>query len=189
MVSVAGVLDSNMTVGERVFNVPVMGGDDLLDTLAPSAVLLLNGLGANPNTRLRARLFDDLKARRFEFAVLRHPSVVMGVGCHVGQGVQMMAGVVLQPRVHVGENAVINTNVSVDHDCAIGTHAFVSPGVVLSGHVSIAESAFVGVGAVLLPHVSIGEHAVVGGGGVVTENVPAGWIVVGNPAVKVGINE
>jgi acetyltransferase-like isoleucine patch superfamily enzyme len=34
----------------------------------------------------------------------------------------------------------------------------------------------------LLPGVEIGEHALVGAGSVVTRNVPAGAVVIGNPA-------
>nr|WP_278047036.1 hypothetical protein [Cylindrospermopsis raciborskii] len=38
-----------------------------------------------------------------------------------------------------------------------------------------------------MPNVHIGENAIVGAGAVVTKQVPNGWIVVGNPAVKIGV--
>jgi UDP-2-acetamido-3-amino-2,3-dideoxy-glucuronate N-acetyltransferase len=46
----------------------------------------------------------------------------------------------------------------------------------------VRRRAAVGTGAVILPGVTIGERAVVGAGAVVTRDVPAGAVVVGNPA-------
>ena len=50
----------------------------------------------------------------------------------------------------------------------------------------IERAARVGGGSVLLPGVTIGANAFVGAGSVVTKDVPAGAIVVGNPARIVG---
>jgi acetyltransferase-like isoleucine patch superfamily enzyme len=47
---------------------------------------------------------------------------------------------------------------------------------------TIRRGARVGGGAVLCPAVEIGEEAFVGAGAVVTKDVPAGKVVVGNPA-------
>ena len=187
--NVAGVLDPDLKAGDHVFGVPVMGGDEFLDQFALTEVLLVNGLGANPYVYNRMKLFEELKARGFSFDAVRHPSAVIGRECNLGISSQIMAGVVLQSRVRVGDNAVINTHASVDHDCVIGTHAFVSPGVVLSGDVLVEESAFIGAGAIVLPGIKIGANVVIGAGAVVTKNIPDGWIITGNPAVKIGVNK
>ena len=188
-VNVAGILDPNLKIGDQVFGVLVMGGDEFLDQVAPTDVLLVNGLGANPCVLRRKRLFEDLKVRDFSFDVVRHPSAVIGPECDLGESSQIMAGAVLQNRVRIGDNAVINTRASVDHDCVIGAHTFVSPGVVLTGDVLVGESAFVGAGTVVLPGIETGTNVVIGAGAVVTKSVADGWIVAGNPAVKIGMNE
>ena len=46
----------------------------------------------------------------------------------------------------------------------------------------IEAGASIGGGAVILPGLTIGERAMVGAGSVVTKSVPAGAVVVGNPA-------
>jgi sugar O-acyltransferase (sialic acid O-acetyltransferase NeuD family) len=175
-VSVAGVLDLALKVGDQVFGVPVMGGDEFLDRVVPTDVSLVNGLGANPYVRNRKRLFEDMKARGFLFDAVQHPSAVKGSECGLGESSQIMAGAILQNRVRIGDNAVINTLASVDHDCVIGAHSFVSPGAVLSGDVLVGESAFIGAGAVVLPGIEIGANVVIGAGAV-------------NPAVKIGMNK
>lgn len=188
-VKVAGIFDPHLKVGDQVFGVPVLGGDEFLEQVAPANVLLVNGLGANSCVRSRRRLFEDMKVRGFLFSAVRHPSVVLGRECVLGDGAQIMAGAVLQNRVSVAENAVINTCASIDHDCVLGAHAFVSPNVVLCGDVEIGEAAFIGAGAIILPGIRIGAKAIVGAGAVVTKNIPGEWIVAGNPAVKIGVNK
>ena len=83
---------------------------------------------------------------------------------------------------------MINTCASIDHDCVIGAHTFISPGVVLSGNVLVGESVFIGAGAAVLPGV-IGVNVVIGAGAVVIKSIPDGWIVAGNPATKIGMNQ
>ena len=48
--------------------------------------------------------------------------------------------------------------------------------------VTIKRGAKIGANATLLPGVVIGKDALVGAGAVVTRDVPAGAVVVGNPA-------
>ena len=52
--------------------------------------------------------------------------------------------------------------------------------------VRIGSNVWIGGGAVILPGVTIGDDAVIGAGSVVTRDVPAGIVVVGNPARERG---
>lgn len=51
--------------------------------------------------------------------------------------------------------------------------------------IRIEEDAFLGARAILLPGVTVGRGAAVGAGSVVAKDVPAGSVVVGNPAREV----
>jgi maltose O-acetyltransferase len=48
--------------------------------------------------------------------------------------------------------------------------------------IRIGHNVWIGGGAIVLPGVTIGDDAVIGAGSVVTRDVPAGVVVVGNPA-------
>ena len=140
---VSGLIDSGFKVGEQIFDVQLLKGNEPLEQLDPSEVLLVNGLGANPYTNLRKNIFYSMKKKGFSFMTVQHPSVIIGCECKFGEGSQIMAGSVIQNRVHIGDNAVINTGAIIEHDCVIGPHVFISPGAVLCGGVIIDESAFV----------------------------------------------
>jgi acetyltransferase-like isoleucine patch superfamily enzyme len=98
--------------------------------------------------------------------------------------------------VEIADNVRIHTHVFIpefsvlEEGCWIGPHVVftnakypLSPGVKdrLAGPI-IGRGAKIGANATLLPGVKIGEHALVGAGAVVVSDVPAGAVVVGNPA-------
>lgn len=181
-VAVAGIVDPGLASGSRMFDVPVLGGDEWLEGRDPDGLLLANGAGATPYKNLRATLFRRYSERGFGFISIRHPSAVIGREAAFDEGSQIMAGCVVQCRSRIGRNVVINTCVSVDHDCVVADHVFVGPGATLCGDVRIGHGAFVGAGAVVLPGISVGEGAIVGAGAIVARDVPQGALVTGIPA-------
>ena len=56
---------------------------------------------------------------------------------------------------------------------------------VVSRPVVIEDDVWIGIGAIVLKGVQIGKGARIGAGAVVTSNVPAGAVVIGNPARRV----
>jgi hypothetical protein len=134
-VSVAGVLDPGLQVGDRVFGVSVIGGDEMLDRVAPGDALLVNGLGANPSVGNRMRLFEALTVRGFSFTGVRHASALIGSECTWGEGWQIMAGAIVQSRTRIGDN--------VRESTFIGAGAVVLPGLEIGANVVIGAGAIV----------------------------------------------
>lgn len=167
-----------------VLGVPVMGGDDVISGFPPAEVRLVNGLGSIGLPVRRRQLFENFKDRGYTFATVVHPSAVIAADVVLGEGVQVMAGAVIQPGCRIGCNAIINTRASVDHDCIIGNHVHISPGVTLSGGVSVGEATHIGSGATAIQGISIGTGAIVAAGAVVVKDVQAGAKVRGVPAVE-----
>jgi len=188
-VTVTGILDPALSSNLHVLGIPVLGGNEYLDRAVPADVALVNGIGANPSTQLRADIHRSLSSKGFVFESIRHHAAIIGRECVLGSGSQVMAGAVLQTGVNLAQNAVVNTHGSIDHDCNLGAHCFVGPGAVLSGEVTVGNSAFIGAGAVISPGVQIGVNAVVGAGAVVLGDVAESSTVVGNPAREIGRNQ
>lgn len=162
-------------------NCPWLGTDDILNKMDPNDFFLVNGIGSVGAQTKRRQVYEAARAQGFNFPQLVHPSVIHSKESW-GEGVQVMAGVILQPNVAVGNNVLLNTGTIVEHDCNIGDHACLAPRATLSGSVNVGSNAYIGSGAVVIQGLSIGHDAVIGAGSVVIRNVAPGTTVVGNPS-------
>lgn len=183
--SVFGVCDPELARQgcDRWRGVKVLGGDESLDALDPAAVGLINGIGQLVGSTGRRRIFERLKAKGFRFPVLVHPAAWVDASAVLNEGVQVMAGAVIQADVIVGSNSIINTGASLDHDCCLGEHVHVAPGATLCGSVRVYDRAFIASGATAIQGLTVGEDAVVGAGAVLVRDLAARLILLG-PAAR-----
>lgn len=177
---VTGIVDPVLAGTSTIWRgIPVVGNDDDLLKLKPDQVILVNGAGSLPSNSLRQQLFSRFTEAGFRFMNVVHPSAMIGAGVELAEGVQVMAGAILQADTTIGKNSIINTGAIIDHDCAIGSDVHIAPGVVISGGVRIGNGAHIGTGASIIQGVTIGECAVVGAGTVVVKNVQENHKIVG----------
>ncbi len=159
-----------------------LGDDDGVFIHPPDHVRLVNGVGSIDSTVLRRAVYEKFRERQYVFDTVIHPSAIIAPEVHIEDGVQVMAGAVVQPGSRLGANVIINTGARVDHDCLIDAHAHVAPGVTLSGHVHIGKGAHIGTGASIIQGIRVNAGGIVGAGAVVVDDVPGGLTVVGVPA-------
>ena len=162
----------------------VLGGDEVLERLDTGCVGLVNGVGKIVGSSRRKDMFLELKARGYHFPALVHPTAWVDPSVDLEEGVQVMAGAVIQPDATIGADTIINTGSRIDHDCIIGRHVHVAPGAVLCGTVSVASDAFVGAGSTIIQGISIGQSAIVGAGVTIIRDLQAGHVAVGS-AVRI----
>jgi sugar O-acyltransferase (sialic acid O-acetyltransferase NeuD family) len=154
----------------------VLGGDEVLDQLDRTRVGLINGIGQVVGSNLRRVLYESAVSKGFQFPSLVHPTAFVDESAVLSQGVQIMAGAVIQPDVTLGCNTIINTGASV------AAHVHIAPGATLCGNVQIGSGAFVGAGATVIQGLALGEYAVVGAGTVMVRDLPADSILLGPTA-------
>ena len=114
----------------------------------------------------------------------------------IGDNVSIGTLSVIEHHVDIADNVRIHTQVFIpefsilEEGCWVGPNVVftnakypLSPGVKdsLVGPI-IKKGAKIGANSTILPGVVIGENALVGAGSVVAKDVPAGAVVVGNPA-------
>jgi len=162
-----------------------LGDDGVVFLHPPDKVRLVNGVGSVDSTVLHRRVYEKFRERQYIFETVIHPSAVIAPDVHIEDGVQVMAGAVVQPGSRLGANVIVNTGARVDHDCSIDGHAHIAPGVTLSGNVHIGKGAHIGTGATIIQRVEVGAASIVGAGAVVVDDVPAGVTVIGIPARSV----
>ncbi len=179
--NVIGILDQ-IPRGAGLFGVPIIGTDDDIKNYSTTAVELVNGLGSINVVGARANIFKKFKAIGYNFRSVIHSSAIVSRRAQLGEGVQIMAGVVINPGTRIGDNAIINTRASIDHDCRIAAHVHIAPGCVLSGGVTIGSRTHIGTGSSIIQGINIGEKVLIGAGSVVVHDIPDGVKAFGVPA-------
>ena len=98
-------------------------------------------------------------------------SADIGKGFKINHGV----GTVIGARCKIGDNCMIHQN------CTIGDRR--------GGRPTIGNNVIIYAGAMILGDISIGDNSIIGANSVVTKSCPPKSILVGSPAIIVGINE
>lgn len=114
----------------------------------------------------------------------------------IGNNVSIGSHSVVEHHIVIGNNVRLHSNVFVPEFSLLEDDCWLGPNVVITNAryprsprakerlrgATIKRGAKIGANATLLPGVVIGENALVGAGAVVTRDIPAGAVVVGNPA-------
>lgn len=180
---IVGILDIKLEKGTKVLDIPVLGEDNILVDIFNNGVkMACIGVGSVKDNSIRCRLFGTAKQIGFTISTLIHPHAFVSSESTVAEGVQIMAGAIIQTNAFIDENSIINTGAIIEHDCNIGAHVHICPGSVVSGGCTVGNGAFVGAGTTIRHEVEIGKNAIVGAGAVVINNVPEDVTVKGVPA-------
>lgn len=181
-----GFIDVNTDLkGKKIDGIEVLGDENDLLNYKPQSIELVNGIGSTKSVQSRKEIYVKWKKKNYSFANVVHPGAWVSDTARLGEGVQIMAGAIVQPGVCLEENVVLNTAASVDHDCVVEAHAFLSPGCILNGGVRIGAETHVGSGAIVLQYLSTGKQCLLAAGSVVVKNVMDGEKVIGLPAKNI----
>ena len=117
-------------------------------------------------------------------------------GASIGSGCNICAHTFVEGGVIVGNDVTLKSGVYLWDGIELGNSVFVGPNATFTNDMFprsrqrpdawlrtvVEEGASIGANATLLPGVTIGKRAMIGAGAVVVNDVPAGAVVVGNPA-------
>jgi len=151
-----------------------LGSDEVIQKYGPNEVTLVNGLGSLPGLNRRWELEKKFTELGYEFETVLHPSAVIATNTNLSKGVQVMAGVVIQPNVIIGDSTIINTGATIDHDSSVGAFCHISPGVTISGNVNIKDNVYIGAGTIVIQGIRIASEVAVGAGSLIYNNIDSG---------------
>ncbi|MEN8426851.1 NeuD/PglB/VioB family sugar acetyltransferase [Acinetobacter schindleri] len=139
------------------------------------------------NSRVREKIAHRLEADGIGLWSISADNVILMDEVQIGEGFALSPFVTITSNIKIGKYFHANLYSYVEHDCVIGDFVTFAPGVKCNGNIHIHDHAYIGAGAMIKQGTPdqplvIGKGAIVGMGAVVTKSVPAGVIVVGNPA-------
>ena len=184
---ILGFVDPKMDAELDFCGKKVLGDDSVISQYPHNEIELANGIGSLPGKKNRWKLADKMRMQGYSFATIVHPSSIIAPDVFLGEGVQVMAGVVIQSSVKIGKDSIINTGAIVDHDCNILKNCHLSPGVVCSGGVLIGENTHVGTGSIVIECISIGKNSIIAASSVVYRDVPDGMVLIQKKQQKLTI--
>ena len=125
------------------------------------------------------------------------PGAILREGVTVGDNAVVMMGAILNIGAVVGEGSMIDMGAVLGGRAIVGNRCHIGAGTVLAGVVEpasatpvvIEDDVMIGANAVVIEGVRVGRGAVVGAGAIVIKDVPAGAVVVGNPARSIKMKD
>ena len=175
---IAGIVDPDLETGSEVFAIPVLGSDEVLPDLRAEGIkTACIAIGSIRDNSKRGRLYATVKTMGFRIPPLRHPkAIVSAMETSVSDGVQIMAGAIIQAGAVIGENTIVNTGVVIEHDCVIGRNVHVCPGAVICGGSIIGDNSFIGAGSTIIQYLEVGRDTVIGAGTLIYRNLSDGTL-------------
>ena len=184
--SIEGFLDEDPALwGESVDGVPVLGGDDVLESFEPKG----GDYGVVPcigNSEIRSRIYDGATRLGYELPSIVHSRAYMAAGIQVGPATIVYPGVVAMTGCSLGCGVLVNAGVTLGHDVQVGDFSNIGPGASIAGRVVLGNGVLIGIGSTILETCAIGTDARIGAGATVISDVPSGATVVGVPARPIG---
>lgn len=170
---ILGITDPKKEIGENFFGSKVLGNDEEVFKYSSNDIELVNGVAGYNLKKTRNRLTKIFKDKGYSFIRVIHPSAIIADEVTLHEGVQIMAGAIIQPNVIIGHSSIINTGSIVDHDCLVEKECHIAPGVILNGNVSVGEQTHIGTGTSVIQSTKIGNNCFIAAGSIVHKDIPS----------------
>lgn len=171
----------------ELLNLPVTAVEEIEITYPASDYTLFVAITYTHLNRTRARLFEKLRLRNYQFASYRHPGAFVADSARVGQNVFVYDGCSIQPFADIGDNVICGSGSRVAHRVKLADNAYLASGVVIGGFTSVGRNCFLGLNCTVVDQVEICQDVVVAAGAVLVEDARKPHVYRGNPAVDTGL--
>ena len=152
---IAGILDTQDKVGQKIFDYEIIGTDDDIEKYAKEGYEFLITLGQISSADLRKKLFNQIKNAGGKLATVISPLSYVSKHAKIGEGTIVMHAAIVNAGACIGENCIINTKTLIEHDCTICDNCHVAVGAVLAGGVNLGNDSFIGANATVVQYLDL----------------------------------
>ena len=175
---VLGFVTPDIDKGVDFCGKKILGNDSAISQYTQDEIELANGIGSLPGKNIRCSVATKMRERGYSFTTVIHPSAIIAIDVNLNEGVQLMAGGVIQSGVAIEKDSIINTGTVIDHDCKVANNCHLAPGVVCSGGVEIGQNTHLGTGTIVTEYILIGKNSIIAAGSVVYKDIPDGTTLI-----------
>lgn len=166
------------------YDLPILSSAESYEPEAGDTLLCAIG---DPVAKRRYSMLLEAKGARF--AMLVHPTALVGHEIRLGDGCILGPFTQLSCDIVLGKHVTLGAHSSAAHDTRIGDYSQISGSCEINGNAILEAGVFLGSHATILPKAKVEAWAYVGAGSVVLRRVRARTKVFGNPAVAIGTVE
>ncbi len=179
----AFTVHQNYMTFEKLFNLPVVALENLLNDYSPASHHVVMAVGYSNINQNREQLFNTLISHGYDIMSYLHPNATI-LSDNIGQGVFIMPGAVIEPHATIENNTVIWSNATIAHHVIVREHAWIASGTVIAGEALIGRNSFLGVNATVVNKISIGSYNIIGAGTLVSKDTPNNTVMLARSGEK-----
>jgi len=170
--NILGIIDDTMEIGESVFDVKVIGGEDVLPSLKSSGLMnIVLSFTSLKNLKLRESKYIEYKKMGFSFPNIIHSKATVEPSVKMGEGNIVVANSMLGSDLKIGNVNFINTGSILSHDTVVNDNNHFAPNAVLAGRINVGSNNLFGMCSTVYFDVAIGDNNIINNGVNVFKNV------------------
>ncbi|MET0109900.1 MAG: NeuD/PglB/VioB family sugar acetyltransferase [Candidatus Thiodiazotropha sp.] len=178
--STIGFIDRTRSKGEKINQLPILGGDELLHDISfIGGHLFAVGIGSPV---ARRRYGELLLKKQADCPAIVNPSSFVSPHAILGSGVLLMGMNAVNHGARLDDFVALDWQVTIGHGAHLGSAVFAGPGSRVAGDVICGEETYLGLGCQVIERVRIGRGSLIGAGSTVTRDIPERMVAVGSPA-------
>ena len=144
----------------EVLGYPILGGDELLESLYTQIKIAFIALGQIKTPAHRMRIYQNLKAIGYNLPTIISPLAYIAKGVNLKEGSIIMHHALVNANAKIGTACIINSKALVEHDCVVEDFCHLSTASVINGNCHIGEGSFLGSNMILAHNAAVAPNSV-----------------------------
>ncbi len=158
------VADSEYISESDIDGIPVIDFEKMVKEYSTDEYNLVMAIGYTHMGEIRKKKFEQCKKYGYSFVNFIHSTAIISEGVEIGEGNNILEGVILEYGVKIGNANLLFGGSMVAHETEIGDYNTLSVKAVVAGCSKVKNNCFIGANATVRDHVIIDDYVLIGAG-------------------------